>query len=293
MKLVVCDDDVTLRGVVSKLAADAGHSVLAETDSAADAIDMVLRFGAEALILDLSLPWGSGMRAVKELRAAGSSCQIVVFTAYAADSPEVRDAGVRAVIEKPDFEGLEAVLASMAAGAEASTPDGAERRRPVEARSTMPQPGFLTASGIESPYTFAGAIEDLQPGDAVLVVHVATPEHGRGWHGRLAETDHLLAVARALRAVLRVQDRMSVVEPVGDEPMADLRALLLGGGRPGVESVFRRLERAHEALAIGGVISGGWALVEAGATGPLAVSRADDAARRSIGQPEGDRLWAG
>ena len=68
MKLVVCDDDVTLRGVVSRLAVDAGHHVLAETDSAADAVDMVLRFGAEVLILDLSLPWGSGLRAVKELR---------------------------------------------------------------------------------------------------------------------------------------------------------------------------------------------------------------------------------
>lgn len=293
MKLVVCDDDVTLRGVVSKLATDAGHTVLAETDSATDAIDMVLRFGAEVLILDLSLPWGSGMRAVKELREAGSGCQIVVFTSYAADSPEVRDAGVRAVIEKPDFEGLEEVLAHLGEAATAPTPTGHERRRDAEAPRTMPVAATPSTSGIEPPHTFAAAVDELQLGDAVLVVHVAPPDLGGGWYGRLATVDHLLATARALRSVLRVQDRLSVAEPEAGDQLADLRALLIGGGRPGVESVFRRLEVAHDALRIGGVVSAGWALVEAGAVGPMAVARADDAARRSIGRPEGDRLWAG
>lgn len=293
MKIVVCDDDVTLRGVVSKLASDAGHSVLAETDSAADAVDMILRFGAEALILDLSLPWGTGMRVVHELREAGSPCQIVVFTSYAADSPEVRDAGVRAVIEKPDFEALVEVLDDLAKGQEASTPAGAERRRAFVPRSSMPPAGAPSASGVESPLTFADALKHLEAGDAVLVVHVATPDIGAGWYARLAGADHTLAVARNLRAVLRTQDRLTVADPDTEERITDLRALLLGGGRPGVESVFRRLERAHVASGLAGVLSGGWALVEADIAGGLVVARAEDAARRSIGRPEGDRLWAG
>jgi CheY-like chemotaxis protein len=293
MKLVVCDDDVTLRGVVSKLAADAGHTVLAETDSAADAVDMILRFGAEALILDLSLPWGGGMRAVHDLREAGSPCQVVVFTSYAADSPEVRDAGVRAVIEKPDFEGLEEVLASLAKGEQAATPDGAERRRTFEPRSTMPPAGALSISGLESPLTFADALHHLEPNDAVLVVHVAIPDVGGGWFARLSAADHTLAVARNLRSVLRTQDRLTVGEPAGDDRIEDLRALLLGGGRPGVESVFRRLERVHSSMGLPGVISAGWATAEAGMAGGLVLGRADDAARRSVGQPQGDRLWAG
>ena len=293
MKIVVCDDDVTLRGVVSKLATDAGHSVLAETDSAADAVDMILRFGAEALILDLALPWGGGLRVVHELREAGSPCQIVVFTSYAADSPDVRDAGVRAVIEKPDFEGLVDVLDELAKGQKATTPAGAERRRAFVPRSSMPPAGAPSASGVESPHTFADALNHLEPGDAVLVVHVATPDAGAGWYARLAAADHTLAVARNLRSVLRTQDRLTVGEPDTEERIADLRALLLGGGRPGVESVFRRLERAHVTLGLPGVLNGGWAVVEEGVTGSLVVARADDAARRGVGKPEGDRLWAG
>ena len=293
MKLVVCDDDVTLRGVVSKLATDAGHSVLAETDSAADTVDMILRFGAEAVILDLSLPWGGGMRVIEELRQAGAPCQIVVFTSYAADSPEVRDAGVRAVIEKPDFEALEQVLHELAKGLEASTPTGAERRRAFEPRSSMPPPGAASASGVESPQTFADALVHLEAGDAVLVVHVATPDPGPGWYARVVGLDHTLAVARNLRSVLRVQDRLTVGDPDAEERVTDLVALLLGGGRPGIESVFRRLEKAHTATRLPGVVSGGWAVVEPGMPGVLAVSRADDAARRSIGRSAGDRLWAG
>lgn len=293
MKIVVCDDDVTLRGVVSKLATDAGHSVLAETDSAPDAVDMVLRFGAEALILDLSLPWGTGIRVVHELREAGSPCQIVVFTSYASDSVEVRDAGVRAVIEKPDFDALVEVLDALAKGEEAVTPTGAERRRAFVPRPTMPLAGPLTASGLESPQSFADALLHLEPGDAVLVVHVATPDAGAGWFTRLAAADHTLAVARNLRAVLRAQDRLTVGEPDSDDRIADLRALLLSGGRAGIESVFRRLERAHAAMGLPGVVNGGWAVVEAEGLGGPVLARADDAARRSVGRPEGDRLWAG
>lgn len=293
MKLVVCDDDVTLRGVVSKLAADAGHTVLAETDSASDAVDMILRFGAEALVLDLSLPWGGGMRAVHDLRTAGSPCQVVVFTSYAADSPEVRDAGVRAVIEKPDFEALIEVLEGLAKGAQAATPDGAERRRAFVPRSSMPPPVAISVSGLESPLTFADALNHLEPNDAVLVVHVAMPDIGGGWFARLSAADHTLAVARNLRSVLRTQDRLTASEPDVDERIDDVRALLLGGGRPGVESVFRRLERAHASSGLPGVVNGGWAVAEDGMAGGLVLSRAEDAARRSVGRPEGDRLWAG
>ena len=293
MKIVVCDDDATLRGVVSRLASDAGHTVLAETDRADDAVDMVLRFGAQALILDLALPFGGGLRVVQELAKAGSPCQVVVFTSYAAESSEVREVGVRAVIEKPDFEALVEVLDDLARGQDATTPEGAERRRSFVARSSMPVAGAPSVSGIESPHTFADAQYHLEAGDAVLVVHLALPDAGAGWYARLTIADNVLAVARNLRSVLRTQDRLTVGEPDSEERVTDLRALLLGGGRVGVESVFRRLERAHASLKLPGVLSGGWALAEDDLTGGLLVARADDAARRSVGHIEGDRLWAG
>lgn len=285
MKVVVCDDDVTLRSVVSRLAEGAGHEVMAETDSAADAVDLVTRFGADLLVLDLSLPWGSGMAAINLLRDMGSPCQVVVFTAYAEDSPDVRKAQVRAVIEKPDFEALEQVMHELATG-RAGLPVASERRRPWRERPHVPAASAATPSGIESPESFKRVLEVIEEGDAVLVVHVAGIDEPPGEWGALWRADCFLSVARALRTVLRTQDRMTVESE-------QLAALLLDGERVGAQSAFRRLEQHLDASSLPGVVSGGWA-VHDGVVSPYSTfTRAHGAALRSIGQPPGDRLWAG
>lgn len=286
MKLVVCDDDVTLRSVVSRMAEGVGHTVIAETDRASDAVELVTRFGAEGLVLDLSLPWGTGAEAVHELRARAAPCEIVLFTSYADDSPELRDL-VRAVVEKPDFELLEAVLQQLASADGAPTPVGRERRRTPRERPAIGPAVVRSPSGLEDPDSFQRVIDVLEPGDALLDVHVAAPEGPvLDPFNRLVHTDRVLAVARTLRVVLRLQDRMS---GEGDE----LHAILLDGERAGVESVWRRLERAHEQAGIGGVLSGGWGVCQVDESPYAAQARARTACQRSIGQPPGDRLWAG
>jgi CheY-like chemotaxis protein len=285
MKLVVCDDDVTLRSVVTRIAESVGHIVIAETDNAEDAVELIMRFGAEALVLDMSLPYGSGIRAVEELRDHGIPCQIVVFTAYADESPDIRQSAVRAIVDKPDFEELERVLAELAHGV-TRTELPSERRKAVRARPHVPPLASRTPSGLEEPGAFAEVIDALEPGDGVLIVHVAAAVVVASPWEELVETDRLLAVARNLRTALRVQDRLSIDGP-------ELAALLLDAGRIGIESMWRRLERIHDRSGIGGVLSGGWAVLENGEATFAAVARARDAAHRSIGQPPGDRLWAG
>jgi CheY-like chemotaxis protein len=287
MKLVVCDDDATLRSVVSRLAEGAGHQVMAETDNATDAVELIVRFGADALVLDLSLPWGSGMEAIHQLRRQGSDCQIVVFTAYADETPELEHLGLRAVIDKPDFEALEQVLTELATGVSGTLPGAAERRKPWRSRPEVPAASASSPSGLEDPASFERVLDVLGAGDAVLAVHVAGIDDDSGDEfSQLLRADRFLAVCRSLRIVLRTPDRMTVD---GDE----IVALLLDGGRAGVEAAFRRLERHHEISSLPGVICGGWA-VHDGVLPPFSTyGRARDAARRSIGQPPGDRLWAG
>jgi NarL family two-component system response regulator LiaR len=293
VKVIVCDDEPVIRGVVSKLATNAGHDVIAETDSGPSAVEMVLRFRPEVLIMDLALAWGAGTQAIRDLREAGSPVEIVLFTSWAADSPEVRAADVRAVIEKPDIAALEQVLDDLAAGLVAESPAGTDRRSPVRPRPSFPPHGRVTASGLEDPETFQDAVLDLVPGDAVLVVHVAGIENPVDWFERVAATDLSLSVAAMLRSLVRVQDRLAVRELSDDEQPRDLVVLVLAGRRAGAEAVWRRIETAHEQSDLPGVVSGGWAMCDEGVVGPMAVSRAADAARRSIGRPPGERLWAG
>ena len=285
MKIVVCDDDATLRSVVSRMAEEVGHTVIAETDSARDAVELITRFGAEALVLDLSLPWGSGMEAIYEIRDREVPCQVVVFTSYADDSPEVRKSGVRAIVEKPDFEALEATLRGLAGGADGGGEQ--ERRKRPRERPRVPAPVVKSPSGIEEPESFATVVDVLEPNDGVLFVHVSLADDATAdpW-GKLLQSDRFLAVARNLRTVLRVQDRLTVEGDV-------LVALLLDGERAGVESVWRRLQRVEELTSGGTVVSGGWALVQGDEPAYATVARAREAGRRSVGRPPGDRLWAG
>jgi hypothetical protein len=127
----------------------------------------------------------------------------------------------------------------------------------------------------------------MEPGDGILYVHVSLPEpEGDGAWDSLVQTDRFLAVARNLRTVLRVQDRLTVED-------GKLKAVLLDGERAGVESVWRRLERVEELTGGGTSISGGWALCWPGEPAFASVARAKTAAERSVGKPPGDRLWAG
>ena len=284
MKIVVCDDDATLRSVVSRMAEEVGHTVIAETDSARDAVELITRFGAQALVLDLSLPWGSGMDAIYEIRTNEIPCDVVVFTSYADDSPDVRRSGVRAVIEKPDFDALEDALRGLGTEMEGT---GQERRRTPRPRPRVPPPSTKSPSGIEDPRTFDAVIDALEPNDGVLVVHVAIADEPvvPGWT-EIRNADRFLAVARNLRTVLRVQDRLTVED-------GQLVAVLLDGERAGVESVWKRLERVEGLTGGGMVVSGGWALVQATEPPIAALVRAREAAGRSVGRAPGDRLWAG
>jgi CheY-like chemotaxis protein len=283
MKIVVCDDDATLRSVVSRMAEEVGHTVIAETDSARDAVELITRFGAEALVLDLSLPWGSGMEAIYEIRNNEVPCDVVVFTSYADDSPDVRRSGVRAIIEKPDFDALEDALRGLGSKDEGT---GQERRRTPRPRPRVPQPDVRSPSGIEDPSTFDAVIDALEPGDGVLVVHVAVPDEPPSAWTDLLNADRFLAVARNLRTVLRVQDRLTVED-------GRLVAVLLDGERAGVESVWKRLERVEVLTGGEMVVSGGWALVQPDERPVAALVRAREAAGRSVGRAPGDRLWAG
>jgi hypothetical protein len=161
-----------------------------------------------------------------------------------------------------------------------------ERRRVPRERPSIPVPAGRTPSGLEPPEAIAAVVDALEDGDAVFVVHLAGDSSIDSPFERLAYTDRLLAVARELRIQLRAQDRLGIE---GN----DLVAILLDGGRAAVDSLWRRLEAAHDRANIGGVLSAGWAMHEDIEPAQAVVSRAVAAAQRSIGQPPGDRLWAG
>jgi CheY-like chemotaxis protein len=249
----------------------AGHEVIAETDNPMDAVDLVERYGAGLVILDLSLPVRSGADLLEALRARDLRPAVVVFTAFAGDESELRRAGALVVAEKPDFGTLEDVLASVH---EPGAPPEHDRRRAPSEREALPPPRRVTPSGIELPSSFAAVVADLRPSDAVLVLVVpppAAPGPDESWVA-LVGHDRLLSVARILRSTLRVQDRLSVTTD------GELVTVLVNGGPEGPPAVMARLRlllvRDHPDLGC----HGGSAVHATGDIGDATVARARGAA---------------
>lgn len=296
MRVVVCDDDAVLRSVVTTLAEQAGHEVLAETDSGADAIAMIDRFGAELLVLDLALPGLSGLDVLVELRRRGLDCDVVVFTAFDTDAAAVIAAGARAVVLKPDLAALDAALAVVPA---ADLPAGRDRRRPDarDDRLRRPPVAEVGPSGVAPPALVDEWVGTLRSGDAVLALAVDHPDvrPPSAW-GRLRNADRLLAAARTAHRVLRAQDRVGLHEPdvalAGDDGL--LVCLLLGGGRAGPPASFARLASAHLSVDPLASLRGGWVALGDGDDPGSASRRAISAVGVAATAPnEAHRLFAG
>jgi len=278
MRTVVCEDDVVVRRLVTQLATDAGHEVIAETDNPLDAVDLVDRFGAELVVLDLNLPVRSGTDMLTVLRERGLDPSVIVFTAYAADEAELRRAGAVAVVEKPDFGALEDILADVAS----ATPptQEADRRRGLTEREPFASPTSMSRSGVEGPHSFAAAVDALWPSDTLLVLHVsaepADAVEDAAWAG-LADADRRLAIARLLRKALRTQDRLSVTAE------GDLVALLMNGGPDGAKAVVDRLAVLRHRERVGVAIAAGYAVHATGDLGVVTLARARGAAAQASG----------
>ena len=255
LRAVVCDDDPLLRKVIGRVAAHAGVEVVAEADRADQAIDLVQRYGADELILDLSLTTGRGEDALELMRLRGVRCRTVVFSAFGTDSDGLLAAGAAAVVLKPDFEGLEHVLAEHA---RTLSPSGDERRRARESRPLPPAPRFMSPSGLAPPSDLWDMLDALLPGDAVMSIRIEGMTAISHIHGSLVAADHLLHVARLLRDILRVQDRVAAGED------GSLVALLVDGFPEAPTAVFDRLDRAWQASGALGHLRAGYAICTEG-----------------------------
>lgn len=215
IRAVVCDGDRAARATVTSFVEDRDGSVLAEADRSFDAIDLVDRFDANLVVVDMALTFGSGMDVIRHVRERGSPCQIVVFTWYASTVRDLEGSGIR-VVDKPDLAGLGRALDG-AIGDLGFGPAAAERRRPTR---TVGVASLRAPTGEDDPSDFYGALAATEPGDALIGIAV----------GSTAPQ----AMAEAVRLVVRQQDRIILRRDT-------LVVLLVGGGADGVHAVLGRL----------------------------------------------------
>ena len=99
MKVLIADDDQTIRALLSDMLADLGHVVVAAANGA-DAVELCAREQPDLVILDFLMPKLSGLDALKAMRERGLAMPAVLLTA-------ISDASMR---EQDGFEAPDAVL---------------------------------------------------------------------------------------------------------------------------------------------------------------------------------------
>ena len=102
MKVLIADDDRTIRALLGDVLADMGHEVVA-AENGAEAVELCLRERPDVAILDFLMPKLSGLDALRKMREAGSAMPVVLLTAISDSSlGELEGADApAAILEKP------------------------------------------------------------------------------------------------------------------------------------------------------------------------------------------------
>jgi two-component system response regulator PhoP len=102
MRVLLVEDDVTLRETVAEHLVDAGWTV-DQAGTAAEGVYAGTEFAVDLAIVDLGLPDGSGIDLIRTLRAQGTEVPILILTArdHWRDKVEGLNAGADDYLVKP------------------------------------------------------------------------------------------------------------------------------------------------------------------------------------------------
>jgi DNA-binding NarL/FixJ family response regulator len=119
IRVVVVDDHPVVRdGVAGMLGAAGGLEVVGTADSGPAGVALTLEVDPDVVVMDLRMPGGSGLDAVRELQRLGARAAVLVLTTYDTDADTVAavEAGATGYLLKdaPTEQLVDAVRATAA-----------------------------------------------------------------------------------------------------------------------------------------------------------------------------------
>jgi DNA-binding NarL/FixJ family response regulator len=174
MRIIIVDDDKTMRTVLRSLCEGQGHVVLAEFGDGEGLLDFVQTNRPDVVCLDFNLPGADGLELLAHMDAAANHVDVIMISG--SDDPEVKghaaDFGARGFIHKPfkpaqiiaELKDIEESRRIVARAAETPVPPAAAVADPEAALPALEASAPVT-SGVPEPEQITGVV----PRSAVVV----------------------------------------------------------------------------------------------------------------------------
>lgn len=195
--LIVDDHPVVRDGLRGMFASSDGFQVLGEAADGAEAVVLAARLRPNVVLLDLRMPGGSGLKAIRELARQRLSCKVLVLTTYdtEADTLPAIEAGATGYLLKdaPRDELFDAVRAAS---------EGRTVLSPAVAAhlvSRMRSPGArpLSSRELEVLRLVAKGRPNREIASHLFVSEATVKTHLTHIYGKLGVNDRAAAVAAA------------------------------------------------------------------------------------------------
>lgn len=103
MKIMIVDDSMYIRSVLTKILQDAGHTVCGEAQSSSEAIELYNELKPDVVTMDIIMPDMNGITAVKKIKSIDPDAKIIMISAMEQKplTMEAINAGANDYIVKP------------------------------------------------------------------------------------------------------------------------------------------------------------------------------------------------
>jgi len=208
LKIVVVEDHTLLRqSLVRTLEADGGFHIVGEAGRGDEAVQTILRTKPDLVLLDISIPDGTGLDVATRLRAIAPDIRLLFLTMHEDETSISRAMGLGAegyVVKTASTEELMTALHAVGAGEPYLSP--AVARQVMHLAGPKSGTQFLTERELEILHLLARGSRPAEVGSQLFVSIKTVKNHLTSIYSKLGVHTGTQAVAEAYRRGLVVAE---------------------------------------------------------------------------------------
>ncbi|MBW8795965.1 MAG: response regulator transcription factor [Streptomyces sp.] len=196
--LIVDDHPVVRDGLRGMFESAAGFTVLGEASDGAEAVTLAGTLDPDVILMDLRMPGGGGVDAIRELTRQGARAQVLVLTTYDTDSdtlPAIEAGATGYLLKDAPREELFTAVRAAAQGRTVLSPAVASRLVSAVRTPTAPANEPLSAREREVLTLVARGTSNREIARELFISEATVKTHLTHLYAKLGVNDRAAAVA--------------------------------------------------------------------------------------------------